>query len=461
MTNEFYIGNGVNRNSIIDFLNKSKERNNQIYRVKILHKGETVVRFALSPYSFEDAQHVYSLSKTFTSTAIGMLVDDGVLSVDDYMTDLFPEKMPETISDNLKALQLKHLLGMSTGHDTCVMSKIKDCDDIVKAFFEQEIEHEPGTHFAYNNSATYMLSATVKKFSGKNLYDFLWERLFEPMGMTEVYWSQYHDGNSNGAVGLHISADSMAKLGKMYANNGVYEGKRYLSEEWIGEATSLKTDNSSNGSPDWCRGYGYQIWLNANGGYRADGAFGQLIIVKDDFVVAVNAFSTLMQEELNDVMAMLDNLMGSGDATDDGVQSVINGTYIAEKGDTIGDEFANKTFTVKPNKQGITAVKFVKNDDYSVSVRFSNGERWQTIECGYGEYKKSEIWVKELKPLILTISNPYAVDKLVLASYYTIENGVFKIHTRYLNTPHVDEFMFKLQGDAVSFEPMKIEHRAD
>ncbi len=447
MTNEFYIGDIVNRDSIIDFLNKSKERNNQIYRVKILYKGETVVRFALPPYSCEDVQHVYSMSKTFTSTAIGMLVDDGVLSVDDYMTDLFPEKMPEVISDNLKALQLKHLLGMCTGHDECVLWKIKDCEGIVKAFFEQEIEHAPGTHFAYNNSATYMLSATVRKFSGKNLYDFLWERLFEPMGMTEVYWSQYHDGNSNGAVGLHISLDSLAKLGKMYANMGVYEGKRYLSEEWINEATSFKTDNSCNGSPDWCAGYGYQIWMNMDGGYRADGAFGQLIIVKDDFVVAVNAFSSLMQEELTDTINMLCNLIGEGSASDDDVKSVINATYIAEIGDVAGDDLLEKTFKVKENKQGITAVKFIKNEDNSVTVRFSNGTIWQSIECGYGEYKKSEIWIKELKPLILTISNPYNVEKLVMASYYTTENGVFKIHIRYLNTPHSDEIVFKIDGD--------------
>lgn len=461
MTNEFYIGDTVNRDSIVNFLKLSKEKNNEIYRVKILHKGETVVRFALPPYSCEDVQHVYSLSKSFTSTAIGMLVDDGVLSVDDYMTDLFPEKMPEVISDNLRALQLKHLLSMNTGHEACVMWKIKDCEDIVKAFFEQEIEHMPGTHFAYNNSATYVLSATVKKFSGKNLYDFLWERLFEPMGMTEVYWSQYHDGNSNGAVGLHISIDSMAKFGQLYANKGIYEGKRYLSEKWITEATSLQSDNSCNGSPDWCAGYGYQIWLNADGGYRGDGAFGQLIIVKDDFVIAVNAFTMDMQGEITDVINMAETLMSDGSATDTEVKSVVDAFYLAHRGKMIGDEFLGETFAVKANKQGITAVKFVKNDDNSVTVRFSNGSIWQSIECGYGEFKKSTIWIKELKPLILIISDPHDVDKLTMASYYTMENGTFKIHIKYLSAPHNDEIVFRLDGDEVKVELMKTDLRAD
>lgn len=447
MKNEFYIGDSVNRSSIVDFLNKSKERGNEIYRVKILHKGETVVRFALPPYSCEDVQHVYSLSKTFTSTAIGMLVDDGVLSVEDYMTDLFPEKMPEVISPELKALQLKHLLLMNTGHEACLMSRIRDEEDIVKAFFAQEIEHAPGTHFAYCNSSTFMLSATVRKFTGKSLFDFLWERLFEPMGMTEVYWSQYHDGNSNGAVGLHISVDSMAKLGLMYANGGVYEGRRYLSEEWIKEATSSKSQSFNNGNPDWCAGYGYQIWMNESGGYRGDGAFGQLIIVKDDFVAAINAFTADMQGEITDVIAMLDDLFGKDIATDGDVKNIVDSFYVPEKNAIIDTALINKTFKLKENKQGITEIKFTKNTDNSVTVSLNNDKGWQNIECGYGEYKKSTVYIKELKPLILSITTPNEVEKLNLASFYTTEKDAIRIHIKHLSAPHNDEITFRINGN--------------
>lgn len=449
MTKEFYIGDTVNRNSIIDFLNKSKEKGNDIYRVKILNKGEAVVRFALPPYSCEDVQHVYSLSKTFTATAIGMLVDDGVLSVEDYMTDLFPDKLPETISPNLKALQLKHLLSMNTGHEECVMWKIKDEEDIVKAFFSEEIEHAPATHFTYNNSATYMLSATVRKVTGKCLFDFLWERLFEPMGMTEVYWSKYHDGNNNGAVGLHISIDSMAKMGLMYQNGGIYEGKRYLSEEWVKEATSIVSDSSGNGNPDWCAGYGYQIWMNAEGGYRGDGAFGQLILVKDDFVAAVNAFTADMQGEITDVVTMLDNLISADKGTDNDLKDVIDNFYVPKKNKVIVEEFLNKTFKAEENIQGISEVKFTKNADNSVTLSLYDGEKWQDIICGYGEYKKSTVYLKEIKPLILTISNPYEVERLHFASCYTIEKDAIKIHIKYLSAPHDDEITFKIFGDSV------------
>lgn len=457
MKSEFYIGNGVNRKSIVDFLNKSKEKGNDIYRVKILNKGEAVVRFALPPYSCEDVQHVYSLSKTFTSTAIGMLVDDGLLSVEDYMTDLFPDKAPQVISPNLKSLQLKHLLSMNTGHDECVMWKIKDEEDIVRAFFEQEIEHAPGTHFAYNNSATYMLSATVNKITGKCLFDFLWERLFEPMGMTEVYWSKYHDGNNNGCVGLHISLDSMAKLGLMYQNGGIYDGRRYLSEKWVKEATKVQSDNSGNGNPDWCAGYGYQIWMNADGGFRGDGAFGQLIFIKDDFVVAMNAFTADMQGEITDVVTMLDNLTSADKGTDNEVKETINNFYVPEKNEAIAEELLNKTFKVDANKQGIGEVKFTENADKSVTVSLKNEEGWQNIECGYSEYKKSTVFIKELKPLILSISNPYEVEKLNMASFYTVKKDTFIIHIKYLNAPHDDEIAFKIDGDNVEMILKEIE----
>ena len=142
-----------------------------------------------------------------------------------------------------------------------------------------EPEFEPGTHFCYNNAATFMLSEIVGKYAGMTVYDFLSLRLFEPLGINNAHWNSFADGNSQGAVGLHVSTDYAAKLGLLYLNKGVYNGRRILSENWIKAATKVWSDTSTNGTQDWTSGYGFQFWKNFRDGFRGDGAFGQLCMV--------------------------------------------------------------------------------------------------------------------------------------------------------------------------------------
>lgn len=455
MANKIYIADDVNRDSVADFLKAEQEIGNRVMRVEVYSKGEVKVRFALPPYTLDDKQHNYSLSKSFTSTAIGMLVDDGVLSVEDKLTDIFSDKMPSVIGENLSEMRVKHLLSMNTGHELCVLEKIKNADDMVRAFFEQEIRHKPGTHFAYNSAASYILSVIVRRYTGMSLFDFLSIRLFEPLGIEGVYWNTYADGNSNGGIGLHASIDDLTKLGIMYLNGGVYEGKRILSEKWVKEATSVVSDTGGNGSPDWRAGYGYQIWRNARSGYRGDGAFGQLCMVfgDKDTVVCVQSNSASMQDEIDHAVALADNLFGSSDMTAAELETIIANTHKTEKIVPLSDEYTDKIFKCRENKQGITLVKVEKSEDNSVAVKFSNGKIWQTIRSGYGKFECSTVWLSELKPMIVELADADVVEKLEMASYYTIEKDVLRLHISYLCTPHTDVFDFVFDGDRVEFVP--------
>lgn len=462
MENRIHISDDVSLKSIADFLKAEKEMGNQVMRVEVYHKGEVKVKFAVPPYTTEDKQHNYSLSKTFTSSAVGMLVDDGVLSVEDKVTDIFSDKMPDTISENLSEMRVKHLLSMNTGHESCVLEKIKNADDMVSAFFAQEVQHKPGTHFAYNSAASYILSVIVHRYTGMSLFDFLSIRLFEPLGIEGVYWNTYADGNSNGGIGLHASIDDLTKLGVLYLNGGVYNGKRILSEEWVKEATSAISDNSGNGNPDWCAGYGYQIWRNARGGFRGDGAFGQLCMVFDDkdMVVCVQGNVADMQSEIDHTVALAENIICSSDVTLETVTDLIENNYKADKNEPLSDEYTGKIFKCRKNKQGITLVKLEKAADNSVTVRFSNGKTWQSIKSGYGTFETSTVWVKELKPMIIELADANVTEKLETASYYTIDGNTLRLHVRYLCTPHTDTFDFVFDGDRVEFIPEETNLRA-
>lgn len=155
----------VNLDAVISFMKKCKENKTDVHSFEIIHGGEVKVKVAAAPYSFEYKQQLYSLSKSFSSTAIGLLVDGGVIDIENRVVDIFPDKCPNVIGENLLKMRLRHLLSMNTGHSRCLLNDIRRDKDPVKSFLSFEPEFEPGTHFFYNNAATFMLSEIVRKYT--------------------------------------------------------------------------------------------------------------------------------------------------------------------------------------------------------------------------------------------------------------------------------------------------------
>jgi CubicO group peptidase (beta-lactamase class C family) len=248
---------------------------------------------------------MYSLSKSFTSTGIGLAVAEGLLSVDDPVLKFFPDDAPSNPSKNLKAMRVRHLLSMNTGHKEDTTSRVfggrpyisllgvridhgenvrggilPDEDNWVRAFLSLPVENQPGTWFVYNTAATYMLSAILTKLTGESLVDYLRPRLFDPLGIENPMWETDPRGINLGGTGLHIKTEDIAHFGKMYLQKGMWEGKQIVPAAWIAEATKATSDNSNTQTnPDWMVGYGYQFWRCRHDAYRGDGAFGQYCII--------------------------------------------------------------------------------------------------------------------------------------------------------------------------------------
>jgi CubicO group peptidase (beta-lactamase class C family) len=328
---------GIPSSAVLDFVRAVEQHTHPLDAVQgfmLLRHGNVATEGWWTPSGPQSPHTLYSLSKSFTSTGIGLTVAEGLLTVDDPVLKFFPDDAPASPSENLKAMRVRHLLSMNTGHkeDTTehvfqdrhqlnlfgleVRHKANtsghvlegENDNWPRVFLSLPVEYRPGTWFVYNTAATYMLSAIITKLTGESLLDYLRPRLFDPLGIESPTWETDPRGVSLGGTGLHIKTEDIARFGQMYLQKGMWDGKRILTEEWIAEATKATSDNSNTQTnPDWTVGYGYQFWRCRHDCYRGDGAFGQYCIVMpaQDAVLAIIGGVRDMQVVLDKVWAHL------------------------------------------------------------------------------------------------------------------------------------------------------------
>jgi CubicO group peptidase (beta-lactamase class C family) len=276
----------------------------EIQTVMLLRHGHVVLEEEWSPYRLTDPHLLFSVSKSFTSTAVGLAIEAGLLSLDDPVVSFFDaDELPDTISDNLAAMTIRHLITMTTGHAKDTVEALGRDRRMVKVFLGLDVEHEPGTVFVYNSGATYMLSAIVQRLTGERLLDYLRPRLFEPLGASEATWQVSSEGITTGGWGLSLNTESLASFGQLLLQRGAWEGKQLVPAEWFEAATSRQVPNDSEENPDWHQGYGFQFWRGRHNTYRGDGAFGQfcLIFPEYDAALIITSATFDMQAVLNTV----------------------------------------------------------------------------------------------------------------------------------------------------------------
>jgi CubicO group peptidase (beta-lactamase class C family) len=294
---------GISSSVLENYLRRADAELGGMHSFMLVRGGAVVAEAWWAPYAAHRPHALFSLSKSFTSTAVGLAVAEGKLTVDDRVISFFPEALPSAVSDNLAAMRVRDLLAMATGHavDTLDALFFEPQGDWARAFLSRPVEHAPGAPFVYNSGATYMLSAIVQRVTGQRISEYLTPRLFEPLGIANPMWDRDPRGVDVGGWGLNITTEDIACFGQMFLQNGAWNGRQIVSREWVAEATRMHSDNSMREVPDWQQGYGYQFWRCRHGAYRGDGAFGQLCVVlpAQDAVIAVTACVSDMQRELD------------------------------------------------------------------------------------------------------------------------------------------------------------------
>jgi CubicO group peptidase (beta-lactamase class C family) len=300
---------GVASSGILNFVSAVEAAKLNLHSLMVLRHGKVLAEGWWAPYAPGLKHTLYSLSKSFTSSAIGFAVDAGKLTVDDKVLSFFSNDVPATISENLAKMRVRDLLTMSTGHDKDSTPALRESGDSnwVKSFLAQPVIHEPGTFFVYNSGATYMLSAIIQKITGQSVLEYLTPKLFKPLGIEGADWEVDPNGINTGGWGLRVRTEDIAKFGQLYLQKGMWNGKRILSEAWVQEATTShiqsKGGSGKKEDNDWQQGYGYQFWRCRHDAYRGDGAYGQFCIVmpKQDMVISITSETGNMGAILNEI----------------------------------------------------------------------------------------------------------------------------------------------------------------
>ncbi len=389
---------GVSSVGVLSFVEAADKKIESMNSFMLVRHGHVVAEGWWAPYNAESPHSLYSLSKSFTSTAVGLAIAEGKLSLDDEVLKYFPDDAPAEPSTNLKAMRVSDLLRMSAGQQT--EPARKPDEPWTKTFLAHEVPFKPGTHFLYNTSGTYMLSAIVQKATGMTVLDYLKPRLFEPLGIDRPTWETSPQGVSAGGFGLSIRTEDIARFGQLYLQKGKWEGKQLVPESWVAAATARQTSNGSSPKSDWDQGYGYQFWRCRHGAYRGDGAFGQYCIVlpEQDAVIAITSGVKDMQAMLNVVWdellpALKSSPLPANDEASAKLAQTLKGLSLHPQDGTaspsklaIGKKYI---FATNDRKLESIALESSGSDDAVTLVARIAGID-QRIPCGRGTWQKSQ-----------------------------------------------------------------------
>lgn len=413
-----------------------------VHSVMVVRHGHVVLEGWWAPYGPAHRHQLYSLSKSFTSTAVGIAAAEGKLSVDDPVLGFFPDEAPAEPAANLRSMRVADLLRMATGQQTEPPRAAGAT--WVRQFLAHPVPFKPGTHFLYNTSATYMQSAVVQKATGEKLLDYLRPRLFEPLSIEDPTWEESPEGISTGGYGLSIRTGDIAAFGHLLLERGQWHGKQLVPEAWVDAATARQVANGSNPASDWDQGYGYQFWRCRHGAYRGDGAFGQFCVVlpAEDTVVAITAGTRDMQGILDILWTRLLPAfraapLPADDAAHARLRERLAALAVPRPAAGVPAALVGKTFRFPENAARIERMRIdaAAGADDATLVLTAHG-REQRIPCGVGAFREGSVsWGgRPEAPAAATIGG----DE---------EEGVVRIC--FVETPFVTTLRLRPEGDGV------------
>jgi CubicO group peptidase (beta-lactamase class C family) len=440
---------GVSSQALLAFIEALDSSVDTMNSVIVVRHGQVIAEGWWTPFAADTPHQMFSLTKSFTSTAVGLAQAEGRLSIDDPVLKYFPDVTPAAGNDFQKGMRIRDLLSMSTGHRT--EPSFQGSTTWTKTFFEHPVLHKPGTIFLYNTPASYILSAIVQKATGQKESDYLQSRLFTPLGIGTPRWETSPEGVSIGGYGLWLRTEDIARFGQLYLQKGQWQGKPLVPADWVAAATTRQTSNGSSPTSDWDQGYGYQFWRSRNKSFRGDGAHGQfcMVLPDHDTVIAMTSGTRNMQGVMNVVWEKLLPALGAAklpenlaarQALTDRLATLmvkpITGTLRPASGAVIFD----KPYKVATNDQGLESLTMIRGDGGNNTLTLKVKGAAHTIGLKQGEWQNSRMAWGNLP------EQPAASS----GAWTTVDTFVAKV--AFYETPFVLNLTLKFNGDTVNVD---------
>ncbi|MDF2486848.1 MAG: serine hydrolase [Herbinix sp.] len=276
-----------------DFVTMVQENHMQVYGIVVIQNGEKV---AEHHFVLEERRNLYSATKSITSTAVGMAIEEGYFRLEDSILPYLEKELVGEVSqeqlDHLSKITVERLLTMSI---LDYPFERLTCDHWLKHILSIPLPNIDRRKFHYNNFTSYLAGVIVENTTGMPMLDFLKPRLFDPLHIPQVTCAYSPEGHFYGSTGMMLTVNELSRIGQLYLQMGSYEGKELISEQWVRKATAKQIENREGG-------YGYYFWRQEHNSYRASGKWGQICAVLPDKNAVITILSNLEEEKLSDMM---------------------------------------------------------------------------------------------------------------------------------------------------------------
>jgi CubicO group peptidase (beta-lactamase class C family) len=462
---------GVSSKAIITFLDSAaRNSKTEFHSFMFLRHGKVIAEGWWNPFRADLVHTLYSTSKSFTATAVGLAIKEGKLALDDKVISFFPKSLPDTVSPFLAELKIKDLLSMSVGQRR-EPSNMQSLDSgWVRAFLAAPIAFKPGTKYNYNSMASFMLSAIVQKVTGEKVVDYLTPRLFGPLAIEGYDWETNPEGINTGGWGLRLKTEDLAKFGQLYLQKGKWNGKQILPKSWVNDATSLKiyqnpemTQSKRDSSNDSQQGYCYQFWRARHNSYMANGAYGQFILImpEKDVVVVLTAESNDMWGELDMVWKYLYPGIADGKlpvdqkSSDELKQRLASLSLpVPEKTENVklSPVISGKTFEFKENQRNLKSITLMFNDELC-QMNLKNDAGTFDISFGSGKWQPGETTMHGPNLFARAKFNQTGLPPFKTAAAYSWKDDkTLELTLRYIDCMHTERIILTFDKKKVLAE---------
>jgi len=460
---------GVSSAAILRWIEVCEKSLDALHGFVIARHGKVIAEGWWAPQSAEQLHQLYSHSKGFTSSAVGFLVTDGKLDLDERVVDILPESLPDAVSARMREVRVRDLITMNLGSDKD--HNLKGPGDWAKLTLGKELVRGAGLGFRYDSDATYLLACIVEKRAGMKLMDFLRLRMFDYLGIGKDVWtSASPQGVACGGWGMNMTTRDLVRFAQLYLQEGRWGDRQVISRDWVRLASACHTRSGWSGQTDfadddWHRGYGFQFWRCRHDAYRADGANGQYSIMmpKQDAVVSITASLGPMQDEIDTVWNVLLPAMSDKPLPEnpEAYRKLMTKLAMLElktvegkQTDAIGEKGLGRTWKLDDAKKGfhLKDVALVAKD-YGWDLVVTGDFGKQTIPVGYKSWQKGKVKLDEAEYEKLGV---ILGEQDIASSGAWVKPGVFRIKSQFVATIFTADWTF----DFANPEEVKLDYSA-